>query len=135
MGSKRNVLVVGGGGREHALAWKLRQSPRVGNLYVAPGNGGTRQIAENVPIPSHRQHELVNFAKRRAIDLAVIGPDNPLAEGLTDAFHHYDIPVFGPTKSAARIEWSKAFAKEFMREEGIPTADFEIFSDYEVAKN
>lgn len=103
----QNVLVVGGGGREHALAWKLRQSPKVDNLYVAPGNGGTRQLAQNIDIETTNIGALIQFAKKENICLAVVGPDDPLALGIVDAFQEQDLRIFGPTKAAAEIEWSK----------------------------
>jgi phosphoribosylamine--glycine ligase/phosphoribosylformylglycinamidine cyclo-ligase len=127
------VLVVGSGGREHALAWKLAQSPLVDRLYAAPGNGGTAKVAENVPIPATDVAELVTFAREREIDLTVVGPEAPLVAGLADELGAVGGRVFGPTAAAARLEGSKAFAKEFCFEEGIPTAPAAIFGDYEAA--
>jgi len=129
-----NVLVVGSGGREHALAWKIKQSPRIGKLYVAPGNGGTREIAENVPIKAMDINALVQFAKTHDISLTVVGPDDPLAAGVVDAFQATDLPVFGPTQQAAAIESSKAIAKDIMRAINVPTASFRIFFDHEKAQ-
>ncbi|MBI4086027.1 MAG: phosphoribosylamine--glycine ligase [Candidatus Liptonbacteria bacterium] len=129
-----NVLIIGGGGREHALAWKLAQSPRVKKIYVAPGNGGVREIAENIPIISTDIKALVEFAREKKIGLAVVGPDDALALGIVDEFKNAGIPVFGPTKAAAEIEASKAFAKSFMKTHAIPTAGFEVFKEYEKAK-
>ena len=126
------ILVIGSGGREHALAWKLKQSSKVKTVFVAPGNAGTYQFAINVPLS--RTDELISWIKNNRIDLVVVGPDNYLAEGMVDELEKMNVPVFGPTKAAAEIEWSKAFAKDFMKKEGIPTADYEIFTDIKKAK-
>jgi phosphoribosylamine---glycine ligase len=117
------VLVVGGGGREHALCWKIAQSKHVAKIYCAPGNGGTATAnkTENVPISVLAFDELAEFSQKEAIDLVVIGPDNPLAEGIVDHLKNHGLRVFGPDKQAAKIEWSKAYAKEFMKKRGIPT--------------
>src|SRR5215217_503698 len=123
------ILVVGSGGREHALAWKLRQSPHVERLFCAPGNAGTVEIAENVPIQPSDLGALVRFAKDNRIGLAVVGPDDPLAAGIVDLFAAEKLRAFGPTKSAACIEASKIFAKELMRAHNIPTAEASTFSD------
>ena len=128
-----NVLIIGSGGREHALAWKLKQSPRIGKLYVAPGNGGTRQVAENIPIEATDIDELVQFDGKNNVGLTVVGPDGPLALGVVDAFQARGLRIFGPTRAAAEIESSKAFAKTLMNEAGIPTAIFKIFSEYDKA--
>src|SRR3989338_8543663 len=128
-----NVLMIGSGGREHALAWKLAQSPRIGKLFVAPGNGGTRQIAENIAIDATDIDGLIQFAEKNKIGLTVVGPDDPLALGVVDAFKARGLRIFGPTRAAAEIESSKAFAKKLMSEVGIPTAAFQIFSEYEKA--
>lgn len=130
---KTNVLVIGSGGREHALAWKLAQSPRIGKLFVAPGNGGTRQVAENVAIDSTDINGLVQFATSNDIGLTVVGPDDPLALGVVDAFQTRGLRIFGPTRAAAEIEASKAFSKKLMSEAGIPTATFQVFSEHEKA--
>jgi phosphoribosylamine--glycine ligase len=122
------ILVVGSGGREHALAWKLRQSPRADRIFCAPGNAGTSEIAENVPISAGDLKALVRFAKDNRIDLTVVGPDDPLAAGIVDLFATEKLRAFGPTKSAARIEASKIFAKELMRAQKIPTAEARTFS-------
>ncbi|MDP4001507.1 MAG: phosphoribosylamine--glycine ligase [bacterium] len=127
-----DILVVGSGGREHALVWKLSQSPKVKNIYVAPGNAGTASIAKN--IPPAKTNEIITWLKRNKVDLVVIGPDNYLAEGIVDKIQNLKILVFGPTKSAAKIEWSKSFAKKFMLEENIPTALFKYFTDFSKAK-
>jgi phosphoribosylamine--glycine ligase len=122
------ILVVGSGGREHALAWKLRQSPHAERIFCAPGNAGTAEIAEKVAIPASDLEALVRFAKENRIDLTVIGPDDPLAAGVIDLFAAEKLRAFGPTKSAARIEASKIFAKELMRAQKIPTAEARTFS-------
>src|SRR6266576_2330402 len=123
------ILVVGSGGREHALVWKLRQSPHTERIFCAPGNAGTAEIGENVAIPANDLQALVRFAKENHIDLTVVGPDDPLAAGIVDLFAAEKLRAFGPTKSAARIEASKIFAKEMMRSQKIPTAEARTFSD------
>ena len=128
------ILVVGSGGREHALTWKILQSPRTSKVFVAPGNGGTTAIAENVPIAADDIASLIEFARREAIDLTLVGPEVPLVAGLVDAFQGAGLRAFGPTSDAARLEGSKAFAKSFMIEEGIPTAPAAIFQRYEAAR-
>jgi len=128
-----NVLVVGSGGREHAIAWKLSQSPRIGKLYVAPGNGGTHNVAENVKIEPTDFTGLINFALNNSIDLTVIGPDDPLAMGIVDVFQSHGLRIFGPTRAMAQIEASKAFAKRLMLENNVPTAPFRIFREYQNA--
>jgi len=122
------ILVIGSGGREHALAWKLRQSPHVERIFCAPGNAGTAEIVENVAIPVNDLEALVRFAKENRIDLTVVGPDDPLAAGIVDLFATEKLRAFGPTKSAARIEASKIFAKELMGAQKIPTAEARTFS-------
>src|SRR5438034_8187765 len=123
------ILVIGGGGREHALAWKLARSPDAERIFCAPGNAGTAEIAENVSISTSDLETLVRFAKENRIDLTVVGPDDPLAAGIVDLFTAEKLRAFGPTKSAARIEASKIFAKELMRAQEIPTAEARTFSD------
>ncbi|RLA79876.1 MAG: phosphoribosylamine--glycine ligase, partial [Deltaproteobacteria bacterium] len=123
------VLVVGGGGREHALCWKISQSPRVAELYCAPGNGGIGRIANIVEIGAEDIEGLLRFAKDRGIDLTVVGPEAPLVEGIVDAFESEGLRIFGPRKAAAEIEGSKAFAKDFMSRHGIPTAPYRTFTD------
>lgn len=118
-----DILIVGSGGREHALAWKLKQSPKVGKLYVAPGNGGTADIAENVPIGVMEFEKLAQFASEKQVGLVVIGPDDPLAGGLADVLRARGLRTWGPSKDAARIEASKAYAKELMKKAGVPTAE------------
>ena len=122
------ILVIGSGGREHALTWKLRQSPHADRIFCAPGNAGTGEIAENVAIPVSDLQTLVRFAKENRVDLAVVGPDDPLAAGIVDLFATEKLRAFGPNKSAARIESSKIFAKELMRAHKIPTAEARTFS-------
>ena len=129
------ILIIGSGGREHALAWKLAQSPQVTKLYVAPGNGGTAELAKNIPIAVSDIKGLAQFAKREQIDLTVVGPEAPLVAGLADTFAQADLPVFGPTAAAAQLEGSKAFAKQFMIQEGIPTAEGAILNEYEAAQS
>lgn len=118
------VLVVGGGGREHALAWKIRQSPKVGQLYCAPGNGGIAADARMVPLAADNLEGLLNFALEEGIDLTVVGPELPLTLGIVDLFQAAGLKIIGPTQQAARLEGSKVFAKEFMRRHGIPTAGY-----------
>lgn len=127
------VFVIGSGGREHALLWKLRQSPDVTELYCAPGNAGTRLVAENVQTPSVDRVALRAFALQKRIDLTVVGPELPLALGLTDYFEEAGLTVFGSSQAAAQLEASKVFAKQFMVEENIPTAPFAVFEDAEKA--
>ncbi|MCI0396525.1 MAG: phosphoribosylamine--glycine ligase [Chloroflexi bacterium] len=130
-----SILVVGSGGREHALAWALARSPRVGQIYVAPGNAGTAEVAGNVPIGSEDIPALLTFAREKAIGLTVVGPEAPLAAGIVDAFQAAGLPIFGPGRAAAQVEASKAFAKAFMRRQGIPTAAYATFSDYAEARD
>ncbi|MBV8967794.1 MAG: phosphoribosylamine--glycine ligase [Verrucomicrobia bacterium] len=127
------VLVVGGGGREHALAWKLSRSPRVSSIYVAPGNAGTQTLAKNVPLQPTDLEGLLRFAETEQVDFTVVGPDDPLAFGIVDRFRAAGKRIFGPTQSAARLESSKSFAKEFMQRHGIPTARFASFDSPEAA--
>jgi phosphoribosylamine--glycine ligase len=123
------ILVIGSGGREHALVWKLRQSPGVDRMFCAPGNGGTAQLAENVSIGPGDLGSLARFAKQNHIDLTVVGPDDPLALGIVDFFVAQGLRIFGPNKTAARLEASKIFGKELMRAQQIPTASARTFSD------
>jgi phosphoribosylamine--glycine ligase len=127
------VLVVGGGGREHALAWKISRSPLVKKLYCAPGNAGMEELGECVNITPEDVKTLVRFAVERKIDLTVVGPEAPLVAGLADEFQARGLAVFGPTAEAARMEGSKAFAKQLMLESGIPTAQAEVFDDLDAA--
>ncbi len=128
------ILVIGSGGREHALVWKLRQSLGVDKLYCAPGNAGIHQNAEAVDIGVGEIEKLAEFAAREAIDLTVVGPEQPLVLGISDLFESRGLTVFGPNREAARIEGSKAFAKELMLENDIPTAPWAVFSDLEEAR-
>ncbi len=121
------ILVIGSGGREHALAWKLKQSPYADRIFCAPGNAGTAEIGENVAISASDLGPLVRFAKENRVNLTVVGPDDPLAAGIVDLFAREGLRVFGPAKAAARLESSKIFAKELMREQGIPTAEAGTF--------
>src|SRR5213596_1156571 len=123
------IFVIGSGGREHALTWKLQQSPHADGIFCAPGNAGTGEIAENVAIPISDLIALVRFAKENRVDLTVVGPDDPLAAGIGDLFTSEKLRVFGPDRSAARIESSKIFAKELMRTQKIPTAEARTFSN------
>ncbi len=127
------VLVVGGGGREHAICWKLAQSPRVTELYCAPGNGGIAQVATCVPIAATDVEAMVRWAKEQAMDFVVVAPDDPLALGMVDALEAEGIRAFGPRKNAAVIEASKAFSKELMRKYHIPTARYQTFTDEQAA--
>jgi phosphoribosylamine--glycine ligase len=131
----RRVLVTGSGGREHALAWKLAQSPQVEKVFAAPGNAGTALVAENVPIAAEDVEKLVAFAKTNRIDFTVVGPDDALAAGMVDAFEAEGLKIFGPRAEAARLESSKAFAKDFLRRHGIPTADYREFTDCAAARD
>ncbi len=130
-----NVLVVGSGAREHAIAWKLRQSPRLTDLFLAPGNAGTAAIAENLPLHASDLEALCCAARDHRIDLVVVGPEVPLALGLVDRLAVQGIAAFGPAQAAARIESSKAFAKELMRRHGIPHAPFAAFDNRTDARN
>ena len=127
------VLIVGGGGREHAIAWKISQSPKVEKLYCAPGNAGIAKVAECVDIGVMDFEKLVAFAGEQAIDLVVVGPDDPLAAGAVDAFENAGIRVFGPRKNAAILEASKAFSKDLMKKYNIPSATYETFDSPEAA--
>jgi len=132
VGNKR-VLIVGNGGREHALAWKLAQSPEIERLFVAPGNAGT--VLWNVPIPAQDISELVKFALKEKIDLTLVGPEDPLSAGIVDAFLEAGLRIFGPTQAAAELEGSKSFAKSIMESAKIPTAKWATFEESEQAKD
>lgn len=127
------VLVIGSGGREHALIWKISQSPLVNEIYCAPGNGGTKDLATNVNISVMEFEKLADFAEKNQIDLTVVGPDDPLVAGIVDEFEKRNLKVFGPRKNAAIIEGSKAFSKDLMKKYKIPTAEYEVFSNAEEA--
>jgi phosphoribosylamine---glycine ligase len=124
-----NVLVIGGGGREHALAWKLAASEKVQHVYVAPGNGGTALDKRLTNVPITDLVQLADFAVAQKVGLTVVGPEAPLSQGVVDVFRARGLRVFGPTKAAAQLESSKAFAKDFMKRHGIPTAAYETFTD------
>lgn len=128
------ILVVGKGGREHALVWKLAQSPRAERIYCAPGNAGTAEDGVNVPIEPTDFDRLVSFVRKEKIDLTVVGPEEPLARGIVDHFQKLGLRIFGPTKAAAQLESSKVFAKGLMRHADIPTAEFRIFDHPEHAR-
>ena len=122
-----NVLIVGGGGREHAIAWALSKSEQVEQLYCAPGNGGIAALAQCVPLSATDVDGVVAWAQTHSIDFVVVAPDDPLALGCVDALHAAGIPCFGPDARAARIESSKVFAKDLMKKYHIPTAQYEVF--------
>ncbi|MEK4114768.1 phosphoribosylamine--glycine ligase [Paenibacillus sp. FSL W8-0919] len=128
-----DILVIGGGGREHAIVWALAKSPKAGKIYCAPGNAGIGQLAECVPIAVSEFDKLTAFAVEKQVGLVVVGPDDPLADGIVDAFDSTGIPVFGPRKNAAEIEGSKTFMKDLLHKYGIPTAAYAKFDDYEEA--
>ncbi len=129
-----NILVLGSGGREHALAWKIRQSTMTEKLYIAPGNGGTLSCGENVTLDINDHASIVNFCTEKNIELVVVGPDDYLATGVVDSLVAAGIFAFGPTRKAAEIEWSKAYAKEVMEAAGVPTARSKTFKDYDSAR-
>src|SRR5512140_710555 len=127
------LLVIGSGGREHAIAWRLAQSPRVQCVYVAPGNAGTAHEDGLVNIDLTTTAHLIKFAKEAGVHATVVGPEGPLAEGMVDAFRDEGLRIFGPTKAAAQLEASKDFAKRFMQRHQIPTAGYETFTDAKAA--
>lgn len=129
----KKILIIGSGSREHALAWKLSQSKKVGKIFIAPGNPGTAKFGENVNIPATDISGLAEFAQKNSIDLTVVGPEDPLALGVVDVFQSKGLKIWGPVKAAAQIESSKVFSKELMKQAGVPTAEYETFSDYELA--
>ena len=128
------VLIIGSGGREHALAWKIKQSKQVKKIFIAPGNAGTAILGENVDIKVNDLSGLLNFAKKEKIDLTVVGPEKPLVLGIVDLFEKNNLKIFGPKKKAALLEGSKIFSKKFMKRFKIPTARFKIFTDRRLAK-
>jgi phosphoribosylamine--glycine ligase len=128
------ILVIGSGAREHAILWKLAQSPRKPELFAAPGNGGTAGLATNLPVASDDVEGMLAAARQNAIDLTVVGPEGALEAGMVDRFQAVGLRIFGPTQAAARIESSKAFAKQLMIEAGVPTAEFETFDNAEEAR-
>ena len=123
------ILVVGNGGREHALAWKLAASARVDRVFIAPGNAGTAVEGENVDIPASDIPRLLDFAKQNEISLTVVGPEAPLAAGIVDAFQEAGLRIFGPSRAASELEGSKVFCKNLLRHADVPTADFRTFDD------
>src|SRR5262245_23769522 len=127
------ILVIGSGGREHTLVWKLRQSPRVKEIFCAPGNGGISDIAKCIDIKADDVPGLLKFALDNKIELTVVGPEVPLVKGIVDEFDPAGLKIFGPSACAAKLEGSKVFAKEFMRRHAIPTADFQSFTDLDTA--
>lgn len=129
------ILIIGSGGREHALVWKISKSKRVGKIYCAPGNAGTSQIAQNIPVDSLDVKGLIKFAKNEKIDLTFVGPEAPLIEGIVDKFRKNKLVIIGPDRKSARIEGSKIFAKKLMIKYGIPTAGFKVFTDFKRADN
>jgi phosphoribosylamine--glycine ligase len=128
-----DILVVGSYPREHALAWKLKQSSRAGKIYIAPGNGGTGNVAENIPIGVMEFEKLADFVEEKKIGLTVAGSDDPIVGGIGDVFRARGLRIWSPSKAAAQLEGSKAFAKEVMREAGVPTAEFKVFTKYDEA--
>ncbi len=129
------VLVIGSGGREHALCWKIRQSQKVRKIFCAPGNAGIARIAESIGIKADRIEDLLDFAKYEGIGLTVVGPESPLTSGIVDLFQKDGLRVFGPTQASAELEGSKDFAKNLMRKYGIPTAEYKTFSSFLEAEN
>ena len=127
------ILVIGSGGREHAICWKIAQSPKCKKLYCAPGNGGISEIAEPVDIKTDDIEGLLNFTKEKKIDLTVVGPEGPLVAGIVDRFEKEGLKIFGPRKNCALLEGSKVYAKELMKKTGVPTADFKVFDSYDNA--
>lgn len=129
-----NIMIVGSGGRESAFAWAISKSPRVQNVYIVPGNGGTLKYGENILIDVvYPFDELVRFVDNADVDLTIVGPEAPLVNGIVDVFRNLRLPILGPTKKAARLEGSKVFMKQFMQKHGIPTANFAIFDDADTA--
>ncbi|MCL4150671.1 UNVERIFIED_CONTAM: hypothetical protein GTU68_039609 [Idotea baltica] len=128
------VLIVGGGGREHAIAWKVSQSPLLTELYCTPGNAGTAEFATNLDLSVANTGAIALWAVENEIDLTIVGPEAPLADGIVDLFHEHGLKIFGPSKSAAQLEASKSFAKEVMLKAGVPTAKAKVFKKFEPAK-
>jgi len=129
------ILLIGSGGREHAMAWKFAQSPKLSKMFCAPGNPGMAELGENVSLPVDQTAAVVDFAKKEKIDLVVIGPEDPLCNGLVDELNAIGIRAFGPTKAAAQLEGDKAFAKKMMRSRSIPTGEARVFTDYQDARS
>ena len=128
------VLVIGGGGREHALVWKIKQSPKVEKIFCAPGNAGTAEIAENISIAADDIKGLLEFALQKEIGLTVVGPEQPLVKGIVDQFEEKGLRIFGPNERAAELEGSKAFSKDIMKKYELPTAKYKIFNSADIAK-
>lgn len=133
--NKQKILIIGSGGREHAIGWKIKQSLRAGDLYFAPGNAGTLKLGMNVSISATDIPKLIEFVKKEKIDLTLALPDDPLALGIVDEFQKQGLRIWGPTKAAAQLEWSKAFSKNFMEKHGLPTARFKTFTNCDEAKD
>lgn len=129
------ILIIGSGGREHALGWKIKQSPLVDKIYFAPGNHGTKEIGDNISIEATDINKLLKFAKSKKIDLTVVGPETSLVLGITDAFRKEKLKIFGPSKKSAQIEGSKIFAKQLMKKYKIPTAEFNAFDNFKDLEN
>jgi len=131
---KLKILIIGSGGREHAIGWKVAQSRGAGQVFFAPGNAGTEKIGINVDIKATDILKLVEFAKKEKINLTLALPDDPLALGIVDSFQAENLRIWGPTKAASELEWSKAYAKDFMKRHNIPSAKYEVFTDFQAAK-
>ena len=129
-----NILLIGSGGREHALAWKMAQSPLSETLYCAPGNGGTADLGENINLDTDNHDAVIVFCRREGINLVVIGPEQPLVEGLADSLEAAGIRAFGPSAKAARLEGSKGFTKDLCKKYGVPTAEYGRFTNPSKAK-
>jgi phosphoribosylamine--glycine ligase len=129
-----NILIIGGGGREHALAWRVAQSPRVAKVFVAPGNAGTMREPDLTTVPHTTIPDLVAFARDQDVVVTIVGPEAPLAAGIVDAFRTAQLRIFGPTQAAAQLESSKDYAKTFMARHGIPTAAYRTFTDAAAAR-
>lgn len=127
------ILIIGGGGREHAISYKIAENPRVEKIYCAPGNAGTEELGENIPIPVEDIDALLDFARKEKIDLTVVGPELPLVEGIVERFEEEGLRIFGVNKSVARLEGSKEFSKRFMKKYGVPTARYKEYTDLEEA--
>ncbi len=134
MQTKLKILIIGSGGREHAIGWKVAQSPQAGDIFFAPGNAGTNVLGRNIDIKATDIEGLINFAQAEKIDLTLALPDDPLALGIVDRFQENGLRIWGPTHAASKLEWSKAFSKNFMEKHNLPTAKFKTFTDYQSAK-
>src|SRR3989344_1768075 len=135
MNNGQKILIIGSGGREHAIGWKVKQSEKAGEIFFAPGNAGTLKIGMNVSISATDIPKLIEFVKKEKIDLTLAVPDDPLSIGIVDEFQKHGLRIWGPTKAAAQLEWSKAFSKNFMLEHNLPTARFKTFTNFEDAKS